>query len=169
MLCDIFCGKASVQTAIYVFKVGEPHNTKSVVRFIDFSNDGYSRQNRKKSSQSVNLRDTDNAKQRYQEIVNLVCFGRGTHDENLHYYKDCFVEDTITLSGKDWTYGQHRQIDTTPTYDDFANTVKDYLAWKVAQIIKQQNENGNATGDADAPVRGKDNTQNDTEDCLGKH
>ena len=45
-MSDIFCGKASVQTAIYVFRVGVPHDTQQVVRFIDFSNDGYSRQNR---------------------------------------------------------------------------------------------------------------------------
>ena len=69
---DLFGGKASVQTAIYVFKVNEPHNEKQAVTFIDFSEDGYTRQNRKKSSQAVNLRDTDNAKARYQEVVDIV-------------------------------------------------------------------------------------------------
>lgn len=46
-MSDIFCGKASVQMAIYVFKVGAPHDIHQVVKFIDFSNDGYTRQNRK--------------------------------------------------------------------------------------------------------------------------
>lgn len=36
-----------MSTAIYVFQVGTPHQEKSVVKFIDFSNDGYQRQNRK--------------------------------------------------------------------------------------------------------------------------
>lgn len=44
-----------------------------MVKFIDFSNDGYTRTAKKKSSK--NLRDTDNAKGRYEELVNLVRFG----------------------------------------------------------------------------------------------
>lgn len=139
-MSDIFCGKASVQTAIYVFRVGEPHDTQQVVKFIDFSNDGYSRQNRKKSSQSVNLRDTDNAKERYDEIVKLVRYGRGVNDCNLHYFKDCYIEDYITLTGTDWTYSQHRKIDTRPTPEDFRRVVKDYLAWRVGEIIKNEED-----------------------------
>ena len=137
-MSDIFCGKASVQTAIYVFQVGRPHNTQDVVRFIDFSEDGYSRQNRKKSSQSVNLRDTDNAKERYAEVVKLVNYGRGVNDCNLNYLSGNYVEDYITLNGNDWTYSQHRKINTNPTYDDFAKVVKDYLAWRVSEVIKQE-------------------------------
>lgn len=36
---DLFNGKSSVQTAIYVFKVNEPHDVKKAVTFIDFSKD----------------------------------------------------------------------------------------------------------------------------------
>lgn len=136
-MADIFCGKASVQTAIYVFEVNRPHNAENdVVRFIDFSNDGYTRMNRKKSGQSVNLRDTDNAKERYAEVANLVRFGKGAGDKNLHFFKDCYTEDYITLSGKDWTYGQHQKIDTVPTEEDFQKVVKEYLSWKVGQVLK---------------------------------
>lgn len=139
-MADIFCGKASVQTAIYVFQVGKPHDPRSVVRFIDFSNDGYTRMNRKKSSQRVNLQDTDHAKERYAEVVNLVKYGRGIDDENLHYFRDCFFEDRITVDGNDWTFKQHQKIDTTPTLDDFRRVVADYLAWKVSEIIKTDEE-----------------------------
>lgn len=139
-MSDIFCGKASVQTAVYVFEVGTPHEDGSIVKFIDFSNDGYTRQNRKKSSQSVNLRDTDNAKERYDEVVRLVNH-RGSVDGLLNYLKGCYVEDTITFDGNDWTYSQHRKIDTRPTEEDFRQVVKDYLAWKVSEIIKQDGEN----------------------------
>ena len=131
---DIFCGKASVQTAIYVFKIGEPHNILNKVQFIDFSEDGYTRMNRKKSGQDVNLRDTDHAKERYEEIAKVVCYGK----DYLQYYKDCYVEDTISLKGNDWTYSQHKKIETVPTADDFAKVVKDYLAWRVSEIIKQE-------------------------------
>ena len=75
MPIDLFVGKSSVQTNIYVFRVGEAHQKDDVVKFIDFSNDGYTRTNRKKAS--CNLRDTDRAKERYQEVVDLVRFGKG--------------------------------------------------------------------------------------------
>jgi hypothetical protein len=136
MSTDLFIGKSSVQTAIYVFDVGTPHDTEKLVKFIDFSNDGYARQNRKKSSQSVNLRDVDNAKDRYDELVNLVVRGKGKDDKNLNYYKDCYVEDYITLEGNDWTYSQHKKIDLKPNEEDFKKVVKEYMAWQISDLIK---------------------------------
>lgn len=139
-MADIFCGKASVQTAIYVFELNRPHNAENdLVRFVDFSNDGYTRMNRKKTGQSVNLRDTDHAKERYDEVCRLVLYGKGANDKNLHYFKDCYTEDYITLSGNDWTYGQHQKIDTVPTEEDFQNVVREYLSWKVGQVLKGEN------------------------------
>ena len=41
MPIDLFIGKSSVLTNIYVFRVGEAHQKDDVVKFIDFSNDGY--------------------------------------------------------------------------------------------------------------------------------
>ncbi|WP_411376955.1 class I SAM-dependent DNA methyltransferase [Flavobacterium psychrophilum] len=70
MPLDIFIGKSSVNTNIYVFKVNEKHHKDEMVKFIDFSNDGYTRTNRKKSS--TNLKDTNQAKERYEEVINLV-------------------------------------------------------------------------------------------------
>lgn len=140
MPIDLFIGKSSVQTAIYVFDVGKPHNTESLVRFINFSEDGYKRQDRKKSSQSVNLRDTGNAKERYEEVIKLVLYGKGKDDKNVHYYKDGYTEDYITLDGNDWTYSQHQQVDTKPTLADFKKTVADYLAWEVSKILKNNAE-----------------------------
>lgn len=132
-MADIFKGKAGVQTAIYVIDIGKPHNPKAIVKFIDFSNDGYMRQNRKKSSQNANLKDIDNAAHRYEEIVNLVLYGKAY----LNYFTENeYIEDTISLNGDDWTFAQHLKVDTIPTVDDFRDTVKQYLAWKVSSIIK---------------------------------
>lgn len=142
-MADIFCGKANVQTAIYVFEVNRPHDAENdLVRFIDFSNDGYTRMNRKKSGQSVNLRDTDNAKERYAEVANLVRYGKGADNKNLNYFKDSYTEDYITLNGNDWTYGQHQKIDTIPTEKDFQTVVKEYLSWKVGQVLKGESDLG---------------------------
>lgn len=136
-MADIFCGKAGVQTAVYVFDVGISHNKNKLVKFIDFSDDGYMRQNRKKSSASVNLRDKGNAKERYQEVIDLVLGNK----KSTNYFDDCVIEDTISLNGDDWTYAQHKKIDTVPTEADFKKTVKDYLSWKVSTIIQEENQN----------------------------
>ncbi len=134
-MSDIFCGKAGVQTAIYVFEVGTPHDINNIVKFIDFSNDGYTRQNRRKSSQNVNLKNTDNAPERYQEVIDIVL----NRKKETHYFDDYVIEDTITLKGNDWTYSQHKKIDTVPTEKDFKKTVADYLSWKVSTILKEEN------------------------------
>ena len=134
MPVDIFIGKSSVQTNIYVFQVGQPHHKDEVVKFIDFSYDGYTRTNRKKASN--NLKDTDKAKQRYQEVVDLVRFGKSKL--KLLTEKEYYEGHIDPTNGADWN--QTAPIDTKPTLADFKKTVSDYLAWEVANIIKGQNE-----------------------------
>lgn len=132
MPIDLFIGKSSVQTNIYVFRVGEAHRKDDVVRFIDFSSDGYTRSNRKKAS--VNLRDTNHAREKYQEVSNIVRNGKSA----LNYIDaQCFYEGHIDpLKGDDWNWNP--TIDTRPTLDDFRKTVSDYLSWEVANLIKKQ-------------------------------
>ena len=134
-MADIFRGKAGVQTAVYLFDVGKPHDTNKYVKFIDFSDDGYTRQNRKKSSQEVNLRDTGNATERYQEVADLV-LDRKKLKDCTYITDEIFIEDKITDKGDDWTFNQHKKIDLTPTEDDFKKVVADYLAWKVGAILR---------------------------------
>ncbi|QCE35741.1 restriction endonuclease subunit M [Acetobacteraceae bacterium] len=134
---DLFAGKSSVQTCIYVFKVGEKHHPDEMVKFINFSEDGYTRIVRKKASKK--LIDKDRAKERYQEIVDLVRFGVS----KLNFYKDCYVEDTIDPEkGTDWNYEQHNNFDTKPTFDDFRRTVADYLAWEIDRLLKGESSLG---------------------------
>lgn len=128
-MADIFKDKANVQTAIYVFDVGTPHNEKQVVKFIDFSYDGYTRQNRKKATQTTNLRDTDYAKERYDEVVNVVLYGK----KYLKFLnEETYIEDTISLKGNDWTFAQHKRIDTEPIDSDFILSTGAYLSWKAS-------------------------------------
>lgn len=134
MPIDLFIGKSSVQTNIYVFQVNKKHNKLQSVKFIDFSNDGYTRTNRKKASN--NLKDTDQAKQRYEELVNLVHYGKS----NLKIFTDKeYYEGAIDPEhGADWN--QSRPNDTKPTLADFKKTVSDYLAWEVSNILKSQQD-----------------------------
>ena len=140
MPIDLFVGKSSVQTYVYVFRVGEAHQKDDTVRFIDFSNDGYTRTNRKKASN--NLKDTDRAKERYDELVDLVRYGK--NKLNL-FTENEFYEGTIDPeNGADWN--QSAPIDTKPTLEDFKKTVSDYLAWEVSNLLKNQSKEDERLG-----------------------
>lgn len=130
MPTDIFIGKSSVQTYIYVFKINEAHHADEIVKFIDFTNDGYTRTSRKKAA--INLKDTNQAKERYEELVNIVRFGRS----KLKIFTDKeYYEGTIDpKSGKDWN--KTAPVDTKPTVYDFSKTVADYLSWEISTILK---------------------------------
>ncbi len=132
MPIDLFIGKSSVQTNVYVFRVGETHQKDDVVKFIDFSNDGYTRSARKKATK--NLFDTDRAKERYQEVVDLVRFGKS---KLSIFSEDEYYEGHINpQNGNDWN--QTAPIDTKPTLEEFKKTVSDYLAWEVSTLLRNQ-------------------------------
>ena len=131
MPIDIFIGKSSVQTNIYVFKVNEKHHKEEMVKFIDFSNDGYTRTNRKKSTN--NLKDTDKAKERYEELINLVRFGKSKL--SIFTEKEYYEGTIDPTNGADWN--QTAPIDTKPTLKDFKKTISDYLAWEISTLLKQ--------------------------------
>lgn len=137
MPADLFNGKASVQTAIYLFEVNRPHEADDEVVFIDFSEDGYDRKNRKRSSQKVNLCDADHALDRYDEVV-AICTNK---HPKTQYYTEAngkVIRDVIMLKGDDWTFNQHRVIDPTPTCEDFKEVVADFLAWRVTGALKDE-------------------------------
>ncbi len=140
MPIDLFIGKSSVQTNIYVFRIGEPHEKDEIVKFIDFSNDGYTRTNRKKSTN--NLKDTGNAKERYKEVVDLVRFGRKKLNllTNEEYYEGIIDPN----NGADWN--QSAPVDTKPRLEDFKKTVADYLAWEVSNLLKQEKKEDEKVG-----------------------
>ncbi len=134
MPIDIFIGKSSVQTNVYVFKVNEKHHKDEMVKFIDFSDDGYTRTSRKKASN--NLKDTNQAKERYEELINLARFGKSKL--KIFTEKDYYEGTIDPQNGGDWN--QTAPIDTKPTLADFKKTVSDYLAWEVSTILKQNTE-----------------------------
>ena len=130
MPIDLFLGKSSVQTYVYVFRVGEAHQTDDTVRFIDFTGDGYDRSNRKKAR--INLKDVNHATERYAELVDVVHYGA----KKLHHIRpqDFFEGAIDPTNGADWN--QSAPIDITPTLEDFKKTVSDYLAWEVSTLLK---------------------------------
>lgn len=140
MPIDLFIGKSSVQTSIYVFRVGEAHQKDEIVKFIDFSNDGYTRSDRKKASK--NLFDTDRAKERYQEVVDLVRFGKSKL--SIFTEREYHEGHINPENGSDWN--QTAPIETKPALEDFKKTVSDYLAWEVSTLIKNQTQEDDCLG-----------------------
>jgi len=107
-----------------------------IVKCIDFSDDGYTRTARKKASN--NLKDTNQAKERYEELINLVRFGKS----KLKIFSEKeYYESTIDpTNGAD--RNQSSPIDTKPTLDDFKKTVSEYLVWEVGNILKNNTSDG---------------------------
>lgn len=121
-------------------ELGEAHQKDDIVKFIDFSNDGYTRSDRKKASQ--NLFDTDRAKERYQEVVDLVRFGKSKL--KIFTEKEYYEGNIDPENGSDWN--QFAPVDTKPSLNDFKKTVNDYLAWEISTLLKNQSREDGCLG-----------------------
>ena len=136
MPTDLFQPMAGVQTSIYIFEAHKPHDIDNIVKFIDFSNDGYKRTER-------SLSEIDHPVERYADMLKIYKAGKNAKvTPDLWNLADIYVEDFITLEGNDWNFTQHKKIDTKPTLVDFKKTVADYLAWEVSQLLKKESEQG---------------------------
>lgn len=139
MPTDLFQPMAGVQTSIYIFEVGTPHDYDATVKFIDFRNDGYKRTSRA-------LQETNEPTKRYRDIIKIYKAGKNAKVESSWNLDEVYVEDFITPSGADWNFDQHKKVNTKPTLDDFKKTVSDYLAWEVANILKKQDPSNEHLG-----------------------
>ena len=126
---DLFQPMAGVQTSIYIFEAGTPHDFEQSVKFIDFRNDGYKRTSR-------SLQEVDMPAERYRDVVKIYKAGKCADIQAEWQLDDVYVEDKISDSGADWNFEQHKVIDIHPTLDDFKKTVADYLSWEVSQLLK---------------------------------
>lgn len=134
MPVDTFQPSAGVQTSIYVFEAGNPHDFYNhLVKFIDFRKDGYKRTKR-------GTLEIDHPTERYQDIIKIYKLGKNAgknkefHSE-LWNLDDVYIEDLINSSGNDWNFEKHQIIDTTPSEEDFMKTVGDYLSWEANKLL----------------------------------
>lgn len=125
----LFQPMAGVQTSIYVFEAGIPHDFNQVVKFIDFRNDGY-------KPTKKGLKNIDNAELRYHDIIEIYKNGLKAKLKAKWNLDEIYVEDYIDKSGADWNFDQHKVIDTKPTLADFKKCVSEYLAWEVSNVLK---------------------------------
>lgn len=132
MPTDLFIPMAGVQTSVYIFEAGIPHDYEKIVKFIDFRNDGYKRTKR-------GLNEVDNPSERYRDIVKIYKAGKSAKvNKDLWNLDEIYVEDFISKSGADWNFEQHKKIDTKPQFEDFKKVVSDFLVWEISCVLKKE-------------------------------
>lgn len=136
MPTDLFEPNAGVQTSIYIFQAGIPHDYDKAVKFIDFRNDGQKRTKR-------GIREIDHSAERYNDLNLLLKAGLAAENNKkfnpeLWDLKKQYVEDTISDKGDDWNFEQHYKVDTTPTEADFLKVVGDWLDFQISSVIKEE-------------------------------
>lgn len=138
MPADLFEPNASVQTSIYIFEAGTPHNFQyDIVKFIDFSNDGYKRTERC-------IKEIDHPTERYQDIYLIYKLGFNAvkspdFHPSLWDLKKVYFEDTITFDGKDWNFEQHKIINTSVDESHCIDVIGNHFAWALEKYISNMN------------------------------
>ena len=136
MPADLFNPNAIVQTSIYIFEAGTPHNADyDIVKFIDFRNDGY-----KRTERCIN--EIDHPADRYQNLYLIFKLGfnalsNAKFHSGLYDLGEIYCEDTITYSGKDWNFEQHKKLNTKPTSSDFVRIINSHFAWETGVLTEQ--------------------------------
>ena len=135
---ELFGLKARIQTSIYLFEVARPHQKGDLVTFIDFSNDGYVRRMKKKATSNFNCKDLGFAKERYQEVADLIL---GNIPKTSHYTlkNGLFLKDTISYEGNDWNIYNHqnkKNTDNCINEEDLEDTISDYFSYRIQGIMK---------------------------------
>lgn len=134
MPADLFVPNAIVQTSIYVFRAGTPHNFDfDVVKFIDFRNDGYKRTERC-------IKEIDHPSDRYNDLYLIYKLGKNCVN-NPKFHKELwdidhtYAEDTISNSGDDWNADRHIEISTIPKNSDYSNTLKEVISFDISELL----------------------------------
>ena len=137
MTADLFMPNANVQTSIYIFEAGTPHNCEyDIVKFIDFRNDGYKRTERC-------IKEVDHPVERYQDIYLLYRLGFNAvknpqFHSNLWDIDKVYCEDTITAEGNDWNFEKHVATSNVPKDISFISSVDAHLSWEIGNWISNQ-------------------------------
>lgn len=137
---DLFIPNAKVQTSIYVFQAGRAHDYRKDVTFIDFKNDGYRRTKRV-------ISEIGNPHQMYSDLVKAYINGKSYPNIDV-------IRDTITDSGADWNYENHKEFNTIPSKENFEAEVNSYLSLEIDKFIKNININKDKDKD-----KGKDSSE----------
>lgn len=134
MPADLFMPNANVQTSIYIFEAGTPHNFElDIVKFIDFRNDGYKRTERV-------IKDIDNPIERYSDLYLIYKLGKNAEkNENFHKelwnLDEVYFEDTISDKGNDWNFEKHAKYDCKVNENSLTETMAQEFSWNLVANI----------------------------------
>ena len=130
---DLFIPNAKVQTSIYIFKAGIPHDFEKDVTFVDFRKDGYRRTKRTVS-------EVDDVHRLYSDVIKAYINGKSYEGIDV-------IRDSISESGADWNYENHKQFDAIPKKQDFDKEICSYLSREICEFLDSSIEledwNGN--------------------------
>lgn len=123
---DLFIPNAKVQTSIYIFKAGIPHDFEKDVTFVDFRKDGYRRTKRTVS-------EIDDVHRLYSDVIKAYINGKSYEGIDV-------IRDTISESGSDWNYENHKQFDAVPKKQDFDEEICSYLSREICSFLNNSVE-----------------------------
>lgn len=123
---DLFIPNAKVQTSIYIFKAGIPHDFEKDVTFIDFRKDGYRRTKR-------TISEVDDVHRLYSEVVKAYINGKNYEGIEV-------IRDSISESGSDWNYENHKKFDAIPKKQDFDQEICSYLSREIGELLNNSIE-----------------------------
>ena len=113
---DTFHG-VGTHTVIALFTAGMPHPADKLVSFVNFKDDGYY------VRQHVGLIDDGTADERRTHLMNVL--------KNHHPDETSFIVRTPVTATDEWQHSFFYFNDSPPTYEDFMETVADYLTWQI--------------------------------------
>lgn len=116
MNTDTFHG-VGTHVVIAIFTAGVPHPETKKTTFINFKNDGY------KVRQHIGLVDDGRASDRRKHLIEVI--KDGVPDDTS------FVVRSEVTAKDEWQHSYFYFNDQPPSYEDFYNTVADYLTWQV--------------------------------------
>lgn len=121
---DLFIPTAGVQTSIYILEAGTPHDFKKDVLFVDFSDDGYKRTKR-------GTREIGDPETRYAQLLEIMKYRKPVEGSDIDV-----ILDTISNSGNDWNYTQHKVYDTVATEEDFLAGAAKFMSFELDMILQ---------------------------------
>lgn len=134
MPADLFVPNAIVQTSIYVFEAKKKHNYKlDLVKFIDFSNDGYKR------TQRV-IKEIDYPEKRYVDLYLIYKLGTNVvnhpqFNKELWDLNGCYCEATLSGLENDLNFEHHGTAKQPLLKNDLINNIGHHLIWSLGNRV----------------------------------
>lgn len=106
---------------IAIFTAREPHPKDKKVKFINFEDDGF------EVKKHIGLVETERAKDRKAYLLDC-WFGKITN------YPTKFMVETTVEAKDEWLHSYYYYNDEIPNYDEFKNSIADYLTFEFNMI-----------------------------------